>query len=78
MKIILSKPTEIVTTAEVKKTISEINILSMNDLPNKKEVKVFTKEKGVVLLWSGDEYDQAGQWTDDDVKSRIKVVLGIS
>jgi hypothetical protein len=25
-----------------------------------------------VILWSGDEYDNIGQWTDVDVQVRIK------
>lgn len=53
-------------------TITGMTILRMIDLPVDKTVKVFTDKVGFITLWSGDEYDAVGQWTDTDVVNRIK------
>lgn len=72
MKIILSSPHEEIIVPEQKKTITELTIQRMVDLPNEKIVRVFIEELiEPVILWSGDDYDEIGQWTDADVEARL-------
>ena len=71
MKITLSTQKEIVVVAEQVKTINEISINRMVDLPQQKKVLVFTNELGQVVLWEGTAYDAIGQWTDQDVIARL-------
>jgi hypothetical protein len=54
------------------KTLTELTITRMVDLPGDKIVRVFVKElHAPIVLWEGDAYDAAGQWTDSDVTARI-------
>jgi hypothetical protein len=71
MKITLSTPKEIIVVAEQVKTVNEISINRMVDLPQQKKVLVFTNELGQVVLWEGAAYDTIGQWTDQDVIARL-------
>jgi hypothetical protein len=78
MKITFEQPKEMVLTPEKvivrpkrSKLVSEIKIVSMTDFPVQKKVIVNTIELGKIELWTGDEYDQIGQWTDNDVKEAI-------
>jgi hypothetical protein len=71
MKITLSTQKEIVVVAEQVKTVNEISINRMVDLPQQKKVLVFTNELGQVVLWEGTTYDAIGQWTDQDVIARL-------
>lgn len=72
MEILLPTPKEQVLVQEVKKSITKLTIQRMVDLPAKKEVRVFVKElKEPVVLWSGEAYDEAGQWTDADVEVKL-------
>lgn len=72
MEILLPTPKEQVLVQEVKKSITKLTIQRMVDLPAKKEVRVFVKElKEPVVLWSGEAYDEAGQWTDADVEAKL-------
>jgi hypothetical protein len=71
MKITLSTQKEIVVVAEQVKTVNEISINRMVDLPQQKKVLVFTNELGQVVLWEGTAYDAIGQWTDQDVIARL-------
>lgn len=75
MKITFETPKEIVVVQELKRTFEEVTIEEMVDNPSRKEVKAFTKELGVLVLWSGEAYDLIGQWTDADVIARINELL---
>lgn len=72
MKIILDKEKEVVVVKELKKTITEITVNQVTDLPEQKRVEVYTNELGIVILWEGAEYDAIGQWTDADVINKLK------
>lgn len=32
-------------------------------------------DRSGIIVWQGDAYDNAGQWTDTDLKNAIKVIL---
>lgn len=72
MKIILDKEKEVVVVKELKKTITEITVNHVTDLPEQKRVEAITHELGLVVLWQGEEYDAIGQWTDTDVINKLK------
>lgn len=72
MKITFETPKEIVIVQEVKRTIEELTIEEVVDNNSRKEVKAYTAELGIVVLWSDDAYDAIGQWTDADVVNRVK------
>ena len=72
MKITLETPKEQILVQEVKKSITTLTVQRMVDLPAKIEVKVFVKElNDPIVLWSGADYDAAGQWTDADVEAKL-------
>lgn len=75
MKITFETPKEIVIVQELKKTFEEVTIEEVTDSPFRKEVKAFTRELGILVLWSGEAYDLAGQWTDADVVARVTELL---
>jgi len=52
--------------------LKEINILSMIDNPVAKTLIVNTKELGNIMVYQGQSYTDAGQWTDTDVINKIK------
>lgn len=72
MKITLDTEKEIVVVKEIKKTITEITVNQVTDLPEVKRVEAITNELGIILLWEGAEYDAIGQWTDTDVINKLK------
>jgi hypothetical protein len=72
MKIVLDTEKEVVVVKEVKKTITEITVKQVNDLPEQKRVEAYTNELGVITLWEGEAYDAIGQWTDTDVINKLK------
>lgn len=74
MKITFKSPKEIVVVKEIKKTIPEININEIIDNAERKTVRAFTKELGVITLWEGAAYDAIGQWTDASVLKRINEI----
>lgn len=76
MKITFETPKEIVVVPELKRTFEEITIEEVVDNPSRKEVKAFTRELGILILWSQEEYDAIGQWTDTDVEARVSELLG--
>lgn len=72
MNITLSTPKKVVLQEEQSKTISTITVQRVVDLPKQKVVKVFIAELDEpVILWEGAAYDDAGQWTDADVLSKL-------
>lgn len=50
---------------------SKVTIDRLVDLPTEKVVFAVTREIGRINLWVGEEYDAIGQWTNDDVETRI-------
>lgn len=76
MKITLSKPKEITIVEKKTETIQELTIERTVDVPKARIVRCFIAElKEPVILWEGDAYDQAGQWTDTDVEKRLKEIF---
>jgi hypothetical protein len=72
MKITFETPKEVVIVQELKRTIEEITIEEVVDSNSRKEVKAYTLELGILVLWTGDAYDAIGEWTDADVVTRVK------
>lgn len=71
MEITFNAPKDIVVVSELKRTIDKITIMQLVDNPQSKLVQAQTLELGIITLWSGEEYDTIGQWTDDDVINKI-------
>jgi hypothetical protein len=71
MIITLPNTTKVVRQPEVSVNINVLTLLSINDNPINKLVSAHTKEIGTIVLWSGEDYDKIGQWTDNDVKERL-------
>jgi len=72
MKVTLETQKEVVLVKELKITVSEITVLELKDLPERKRVEAITAEIGIVVLWEGEAYDAIGQWTDTDVINKLK------
>jgi hypothetical protein len=50
----------------------QLTVVRVVDLPKKKIVRCFLEELDEpVVLWEGDAYDAAGQWTDADVEAKL-------
>ena len=49
--------------------------ISMNDVQDKSKTPV--KHIASIVIWSGEDYINAGQWTDTDVSNRIKYMLAV-
>jgi len=77
MKATLSGQKTIITQPATTKTISEINIMYMIDNPMEKKLTVVTKELGQVVVFEGQSYIDAGQWTDLDVIDRLLVIYNV-
>jgi len=73
--ITLSTP-QIITIQPAKtKTITELTINRVVDLPGQKIVRAFIQELDApVVLWQGAAYDAVGQWTDSDVTARLNAL----
>jgi hypothetical protein len=71
--LLIELPTEIVVkeipAVQIKKNILEV--ISIHDLPNQKKIIANIKDIGEVVLWESSSYDSIGQWSDDDVKSKL-------
>lgn len=74
MEITFNTPKEIVTTPEVKKEVSSLNIMLITDMPDRKIVYAVTSDRFNIILWEGTAYDAIGQWTDTDVVNRINEI----
>lgn len=70
-KVVVLVPERTITTPAKTKTITEFNILSIQDFPVEKKLIVVTEELGRITLWEGADYDSIGQWTDDDLINRL-------
>ena len=77
MKATLSGQKTIITQPAITKTISEINVIYMIDNPIEKTLTVATKELGRVIVFEGQEYDDAGQWTDSDVINKLLTMYNV-
>lgn len=75
LEVDLGQEVNIVTRPVETKTIEAVTIKRMVDMPASKRVLVHTHEIGELVLWEGAEYDAIGQWTDQDVIDRVKVLL---
>lgn len=71
MQVLFPTPTEVIVVPERKQLLSGMNVICVNDFPDRKLVQAQTQEAGMVILWQGEEYDNIGQWTDTDVINRI-------
>jgi hypothetical protein len=78
MRILLQEQLTI-TKGERSQTFNnELVIARMVDRPQDKIIRVFFESCLFPIdLWSGDEYDTVGQWTDTDVINRIKYLYNI-
>jgi len=74
MEIVFDTPKQIVTTPEVKKEVSSLNIMFITDMPDRKIVHAVTSDRINITLWEGEDYDAIGQWTDADVVNRINEI----
>ncbi len=72
MKITFETPKEIIVVKELKRTVNDLTVEEVVDNSERKEVKAFVQQLGVITLWEGAAYDAIGQWTDADVVARIK------
>lgn len=69
--------TEVVIVSQ--QTANAAQVLRIEENPSEKRVFANVSLQGSIRrlsLWEGDAYDQIGQWTDDDVVTRIKEILG--
>ena len=76
MKIQLNPAKQIVVIAEQTKEFSELEVLFVTDKPSRKEVVANIKGVGNVVLWKGADYDAIGQWTDNDVVTKLNQIYG--
>ncbi len=58
---------------ELQVTMTKLLVRKFIDNPIDKTVIAVT-DKGNVLLWEGDTYDEIGDWTKDDVVSKINEI----
>jgi len=76
MKVDLNKEKSIIIVPEQTRMVSSLTVERVVDLPKEKTIFAFLNEVNQrVDLWVGDEYDQIGQWTDDDVIKKIKEIF---
>ena len=74
----ISLDKNVVVVAE--QTANTVKVLQIEENPDEKRVVVTTSLNGMLrrfVLWEGDSYDQIGQWTDTDVITRVKEVVGV-
>jgi hypothetical protein len=50
---------------------STIEITSVEDSSTQRKIFVNTKELGKITLWENEMYDRIGQWTDNDIETRL-------
>jgi hypothetical protein len=74
----------IVIQPEIKVNIIAFEIMSTTDNPGNKTVISNVNliaadgqkyDKSGIIVWQGQAYDDAGQWTDTDLKNAIKTIL---
>jgi hypothetical protein len=83
-EIILQNPSSIVivTREEISLTTDKISVDELTDDGISVTARVsFFSETGLtklLTLWSGEDYINIGQWTDNDVINRIKELLKVN
>jgi predicted ATP-grasp superfamily ATP-dependent carboligase len=72
MEITFQTPKRLVIRPEESFSASTITISQMIDFPNQRKVMIVISEiNHSITLWEGEEYDNIGQWTDQDVINKI-------
>jgi hypothetical protein len=56
--------------------LNEIDYIVSYDNSRKSATAIIKGVNRPISLWSGDDYDKAGQFTDKDVDARVSEVLG--
>jgi hypothetical protein len=74
MKVDFTTTKSIVVIQERKKNVDSITVLSVIDFLDQKIVRADTVEAGIIILWRDADYDAIGQWTDQDVITRIQEI----
>jgi len=71
--LIITLPSEVVIKEipSVKIKTSTIEVSSIKEIQNERKIVAIIKNIGDVTLWESDSYDRIGQWTDDDVQTRL-------
>ena len=57
------------------RTVDKIVITRIIDEPGKRLATAFSHGYKRVVLWEGDAYTAAGQWTDTDVINRFREIV---
>ena len=73
--MILNKPVTI-TNKAFSKTITEVNIILIDDSKNKTVKVQLQPFFDVITLWEGDEYDAVGDYTQTQAENKIYTILG--
>ena len=71
-KVKLSNPKTITVREPETLTIDELVIQRIIDSPRRRRVSVMVEHIGDVELWTGDDYDNKGDWTYDDIINELK------
>jgi hypothetical protein len=79
MKVTLSKA--VLSKKVVLGEVTEVEIVSFTDDPDHRRVtciyRLGAQARQSILLWDGDAYDAAGQYTDADVALRLDALLTV-
>ena len=75
MKITFDSEKTYVTRPEESKKVTTVTIGQIMDNNRNKTVTAHSIELGMIVLWTGADYDAVGQWTDTDVENRINEIL---
>ena len=76
MKVIqLGKSVEVVVQPVIKETVSAVKINGIFDNPNAKRVVARLAGIPDVILWEGEGYDAAGDWTQEQAEARLIQIL---
>ena len=57
------------------KEVSKVIVTAVIDETGKKIARAIIHGYKNIILWEGDSYTNAGQWTDTDVINRVKEIL---
>lgn len=75
MYIQFDKLTDIVIVQEQKISVNSIEIPYFIDNMIEKKVIAYTIPFGNIIVWEGQDYENAGQYTENDIINRIKEIL---
>jgi len=78
-KISFENSINVTVVHEQKVAVQEILDYEFRDAPAQKlvQVKITNPHLGMLTLWQGDDYDQIGDWTEEQAIDRIKEILTI-